>query len=223
MAGIRRVHRTRSRLPVLIFLILMLVLAGTLAAVIRWKIEPNLEEVGKMRANVMVSQIVNKALNDQLYEETEMDQLLIRKTNEDGQLEVLEANTQAMNLLVTEISKELQEEFAARKEDTYEMPLGALMGNRILSTAGPSVTLRILPTSVIGTDFHTEFETQGINQTKYKVYVELECQVKVLVPFASETFQSTTTVLIAEAVILGTVPNSYVQVPEEDILDVTQE
>lgn len=222
MGKIQRKHKVNGKILALGALLLIFLLMCISAMVIKCRIEPNLEEIGKMRANVMVSQIINKALNNQLYEESDMDQLLIRKTNKNGKLEVLEANTQAMNLLITEISKELQVEFANRKVDLYEMPLGSLLGNRLLSNTGPSVTLKIIPTSVMGTDFKTEFETQGINQTKYKVYVEMVCQVKVLVPFASETFKTKTTVLVAEAVILGEVPNSYVEVPEEDILDVTE-
>jgi hypothetical protein len=85
------------------------------------------------------------------------------------------------------------------------------------------VDIRIIPISVSSIDFETEFVSEGINQTKYKVYIELKSHVKVIAPLVSDTFEVSTTVLIAEAVILGTVPNSYVYVPEEDILDVTQE
>ncbi|MDE8735333.1 sporulation protein YunB, partial [Eubacteriales bacterium DFI.9.88] len=68
-----------------------------------------------------------------------------------------------------------------------------------------------------------EFEAKGINQTKYKVYIILKSQVKVLAPLSASTFDMSSTVLIAEAVILGGVPKSYVQVPKEDILDVTDD
>ena len=138
-------------------------------------------------------------------------------------MEILQANTQVMNMLMTEISKELQEEYLKRTEDVYFVPLGVLFGNHILSQTGPEIKLRIRPLSVSSIDFETEFETQGINQTKYKVYMELTSEVKVLAPFTEETFQIATIVPVAEAIILGSVPGSYVNVPEEDILDVIQE
>ena len=81
--------------------------------------------------------------------------------------------------------------------------------------------IAIRPMSVSSMDFRTEFETQGINQTKYKIYIELGCRIKVLAPFSSRTICTSSTILIAEAVILGDVPDSYVEVPKEDILDVT--
>lgn len=219
------INRKSRRIPVklIVFFLILMTLLVFVMMLIKARVEPNLEEVGRIRAKVMVSQIVNKALNEQFYGRENMDDLLIKKSNEEGQMEVLQANTQAMNLLVTEICAELQKQYAERPEDIYSVPVGTLLGDNILSQTSPTVDIRIIPISVSYIDFKTEFESQGINQTKYKVYIELESQVKVLAPLVSETFEVTTVVLIAEAVILGTVPDSYVNVPEEDILDVTDE
>lgn len=219
------INRKNRRFPVkLIAIIMMLMmLLVFMMMLIRTRVEPNLEEVGRIKAKVMVSQIVNKALNEQFYDRDNMDDLLIRKSNKDGQMEVLQANTQAMNLLITEICTELQKQYAERPEDIYAVPLGTLLGDNILTQTSPTVDIHIIPISVSNIDFKTEFESQGINQTKYKVYIELKSQVKVVAPLVSETFEVSNVVLIAEAVILGSVPDSYVNVPEEDILDVTDE
>ena len=115
----------------------------------------------------------------------------------------------------------MQESFQNMDKESYEVSVGALLGSKFLSQTGPYVNLSIVPLSVSSMDFKTEFETQGINQTKYKIYIVLKCKVKVVAPFASKTFTTKNTVLVAEAVILGKVPDSYVEVPEEDILDVT--
>ncbi len=221
----RKRKRTFNKIKVLFLVLpfLSVILASFFVWTIKTQIEPNLEEVGGIRAKVMVQQIVNKSVNKQLYETGDMGDLLIRKTNDAGQLEVLQANTQAMNLLMTEISKELQTQYSEKTEEIYFVPLGVLLGDRILSQTRPEVRLRIRPLSVSSIDFKTEFESQGINQTKYKVYMDLTSEVKVLAPFTEETFQIETSVLVAEAIILGNVPGSYVNVPEEDILDVTQE
>ena len=49
-------------------------------------IAPNLEEIGRMRAKVMVNQIVNKAINDRLYEEGDMQELLLRTADDGGKI-----------------------------------------------------------------------------------------------------------------------------------------
>lgn len=216
----RQRHRRFNVLLVSLFLIVLSVICA-FSWFFKTTIEPNLEDVGKMRARAMVTRMVNKAVNDQFKEELDTGDLIIRKTDERGQMEMLQANTKAINLLITEISKELQDEYMKMEPDRFQVPAGTVLGSKIFSQAGPNTELKIIPLSVSGIDFKTEFEAQGINQTKYKVYIILKSQVKVLAPFVSDTFDMSSTILVAEAVILGGVPDSYVQVPEEDILDVT--
>lgn len=219
----RNRHRAPKKLMAAILLLILLLLIIIAIWLIKNRVEPHLEEVGRLRANVMVSQIVNKALNEHFSEYDDMDSLLTRETDSSGQTQVLQANAGAMNMLVTEISLELQQQYAERPVDIYSVPIGALLGDKILSQTEPKVDIKIMPISVSSIDFKTEFESAGINQTKYKVYLDMSSQVKVLAPLVSDTFEVSTTVLVAEAVILGTVPDSYVNVPEEDILDVTNE
>lgn len=69
------------------------------------------------------------------------------------------------------------------------------------------------------TGLKTELEEAGINRTKYKVYLEIVNQAKVLVPFSVNGIKVETVFLVAEAVILSEMPQSYIYVPKEDILD----
>ena len=48
---------------------------------------------------------------------------------------------------------------------------------------------------------------------------DVESRIRVLAPFTNETAQIRRSYQIAEAVIVGQVPDSYVVVPEESILD----
>ncbi|MDO4486187.1 MAG: sporulation protein YunB [Bacillota bacterium] len=185
-------------------------------------VEPNMEDVTKIRAEVVVSRAVNMTLAEQFRNEKEKE-LFTVKSGEDGTMEMVQANSAEINILMAELSIGLQESFRKMEEEHLEVPVGALLGSKLLSQTGPDVTLSIVPLSVSSMDFKTEFETQGINQTKYKIYVVIGSRVKVISPFADDIFETSSTVLVGEAVILGKVPESFVQVPEEDILDVTPE
>ncbi|MDO4544918.1 MAG: sporulation protein YunB [Bacillota bacterium] len=204
-------------------ILLMLFLSAGCMALIKLVVEPNMEDVARIRAQVLVSRTVNRALAEQFRNEADRQDLFSVKSGEDGIMDMVQADSIEINILMSELSINLQESFQNMGREPLEVPLGSLMGSKILSQTGPDVTLSIVPLSVSSMDFRTEFETQGINQTKYKIYIILECRVRVLAPFSSRNFTTSNTVLIAEAVILGEVPNSYVEVPKEDILDVTDE
>lgn len=217
----RRQGQRQLKVVLLSLFLLIISCVSCAAWLVRATIEPNMEDIGKLRAKVLVTKMVTKAINDQFQKETDAEKLIIRKTNDKGELEMIQADTKAINLLITEISKELQEEYASMKEDIVKVPIGSLLDSKVLSQTWPCMKMKVVPLSVSGMDFKTEFETQGINQTKYKVYITLKSEVKMLAPFSAKTFHTSSTILLAEAVIIGNVPQSYVEVPKEDILDVT--
>lgn len=203
--------------------IMMVIIALVCIGIFLWiktVIEPNLEEVSKMRAEVLVSRAVNRALTEQFQKEGGQDDLFIVKKNQEGKTEMVQADSMAINVLMTQLTANLQKAFKNLDEEPLEVPVGSLVGSKLFSQTGPYMDLKVIPTSVLSTDFKTEFESQAINQTKYKIYIILNCRIKVLAPFCSSTFNSSSTILLAETVILGEVPDSFIQVPKEDILDV---
>lgn len=218
--AIRQYRRNRIKRGLLIFATLLMVLTVFLSLVLKFKVEPNIEDVARIKAQVVVSRTVNEALTEH-FQEDDTDKLFTVKNASDGSMEMVQANSAAINVFMSQLSVNLQESFQSMEEEHYQVSAGALLGSKFLSQTGPYVELSIVPLSVSSMDFKTEFETQGINQTKYKIYIVLECKVKVVAPFSSKNFTTKNTVLVAEAVILGKVPDSYVEVPEEDILDVT--
>ena len=151
------------------------------------------------------------------------EQLFTVGKDESGAINMVQADSMEINRFMAELSVRLQEDFKRMEKESYSVPLGSLAGSKVLSQIGPNVDLAIIPMSISSMDFRTEFETGGINQTKYKIYIELKCRIKVLAPFSSKLINTGNTILVAEAVILGDVPNSYVEVPKEDILDVIDE
>ena len=188
-----------------LLLVVMLTLtaggAVAFAGFIKLTLEPNMEELAKIRAEVLVSRTVTRVLTEQFQKDTYKDELF------------------TVNLLMSQISARLQESFQNMKKEEFSVPAGALLGSRFLSQTGPQVGITVIPLSVSAMDFKTEFETQGINQTKYKIYIVLTCRIKMAAPFSTRVFKTNSTILIAEAVILGKVPDSYVVVPQDDILD----
>ena len=58
-------------------------------------------------------------------------------------------------------------------------------------------------------DFRNDLTSAGINQTKHQINLEVIVDVEILVPWGSETSQVVTEVLIADTVVVGQVPQTY--------------
>ena len=189
--------------------------AVAFAGFIKLTLEPNMEELAKIRAEVLVSRTVTRVLTEQFQKDTYKDELFTVTKDDEGNMSMVQADSAKINLLMSQISARLQESFQNMKKEEFSVPAGALLGSRFLSQTGPQVGITVIPLSVSAMDF----KTQGINQTKYKIYIVLTCRIKMAAPFSTRVFKTNSTILIAEAVILGKVPDSYVVVPQDDILD----
>ena len=219
MKSYRAVRRKRrcSHRKLLLVVLLTLTAGGAVAfaGFIKLTLEPNMEELAKIRAEVLVSRTVTRVLTEQFQKDTYKDELFTVTKDDEGNMSMVQADSAKINLLMSQISARLQESFQNMKKEEFSVPAGALLGSRFLSQIG----ITVIPLSVSAMDFKTEFETQGINQTKYKIYIVLTCRIKMAAPFSTRVFKTNSTILIAEAVILGKVPDSYVVVPQDDILD----
>ena len=94
--------------------------------------------------------------------------------------------------------------------------MGSITNSKLLSGRGPDIKVRIIPVGSVSTDFSDEFIQAGINQTRHKIYLELKTQVRIIVPLGSDIINVSTRVPITDTIIVGDVPDSYVNVDNED-------
>lgn len=189
---------------------------------IRGKVGPNMESIGEVKGKAVVNKIVNQTINESFDEFEDMQDLLIVTKDEQGNIRMVQSDTRRINSIMSQLMLKLQDNYSEIKPTVVKVSVGSLIGSRLLSQKGPYFNIKIVPISVSETQFKTELEEQGINQTKYKIYAVIKSSIKMLAPFTDKEVTVTNTVLVAETVILGQVPDSYVVVPEESILDATE-
>ena len=51
----------------------------------------------------------------------------------------------------------------------------------------------------------------GINQTKHSVYLNVIADISIVMPSKTENFAVTTDILVCECVIVGAIPDAYLQ------------
>ena len=60
-------------------------------------------------------------------------------------------------------------------------------------------------------DFTSTFESVGINQTKHSIYLNVIADISIVMPSRTENFAVPTEILVGESVIVGQVPDAYLQ------------
>ncbi len=125
-----------------------------------------------------------------------------------------------MNRLASEVALTVQDNIKQIKASSVKVPLGNVFGSQLLAQYGPKININVTPIGMVNVDFKTQFEQSGINQTRHKIYLVVNTQVRIIVPFSTNTTSVETSVPIAETVIVGKVPQSYIFVPENQMLNI---
>ena len=154
-----------------------------------------------MRINKAISQIMNEGNYD-------ADYFVTFEKGENGEVTAISCNMARINALSAEILDRVvgaTENYTA----TVEIPLGNLSGLSLLMGRGPKVPVEIVTLTSSRVEFKNGIVTAGINQTKHQITLGIRVDVDILVPWGSESTQVFTDVLIADTVIVGQVPGTY--------------
>lgn len=217
----KRGRKNNINIKWFVCLVLLAVLAVYSVIYTEKIIKPNVSAIAEVKIRGMITQAVNSAIRDQFRTGEAARELLTIKTDQEGNITYVESNTTAMNSLATALTQAVQNQYRWKEAVILDVPVGSIVGSQILSQIGPSIGLKVLPIGMSRANFKTEFESMGINQTKYKVYLEMESQARVLAPFTINNIEVQNTILVAEAVIVGEVPEAYINVPPGSAMDAT--
>lgn len=126
-----------------------------------------------------------------------------------GQVLAITSDPGQVNLLRASVSKAALEAIAAVDVHTMGIPLGSLFELDLLWALGPTIQVRGLTAGTVTTRVRSEFLSAGINQTLHRILVDVTVPLTVLLPGDRTTTQVETTVCLAETVIVGRVPETY--------------
>lgn len=162
------------------------------------------EEKVKSVATVISNQESTKVMNKYQYEE-----LYTIEKDGNGNIVLIRANVVQINNLISDLTEAIQNRFNETQETKIDLPIGNLLGIYYLSGSGPSIPAKVVMTGTLDTEVKSEFIAQGINQTLHRVYVDFDCNVKIITPIKNFQKPITNQVIIAENVIVGNIPDAY--------------
>lgn len=209
----------KSRKRRLISAIIILASAAVaISAVTASKITPLLREVAESEAQKTALEIINQSISKRLKEsKADYDDLSSVTYDSNGKVSMIKSNITAINDERTKISLYILEEYQNADLNT-KISLGTASGIDLLSGVGPGINVSISPAPSISTDVYNEFIEAGINQTVHRIMLSISVDTRVLLPSSSFTVKTSTSVCIAETVIVGEVPDAYTDIHRgEDI------
>lgn len=162
-----------------------------------------------MRASTTVA--VNDAVYYTLSDELRYEELVSVERDANGEIVAVSANALKINKIARDTASISQSNLKNLSLNGIPIPLGALTGIEALAGVGPRIPFRIIPVSSVTCDFSSAFESVGINQTKHSIYLNVIADISIVMPSRTENFAVITEILVGEFVIVGSVPDTYLQ------------
>ncbi len=191
-------------------LLLLALIVALLFLLADRNVKPLVFSLAEARSAAMASQVLSGAMAEAIGEGVGYEELMNVRMDEKGQVALLSANTLKMNLLADRAGEAALRRLQSMSSEEVSIPLGAALGVTLFAGAGPQIPISIVPVGSISSDFATEFEACGINQTRHKVYLQLTASIRIVIPNGAKTTQVSANMLVAESIIVGAVPDGFV-------------
>ncbi|MGL4912761.1 MAG: sporulation protein YunB [Romboutsia sp.] len=182
-------------------------------------LRPTITVLAETKALELANRSINKAVGEIVKDKIDYSDLMHTQLDSKGKISMIQANTIMMNKIASDVALEIQDELKQVKTTTAYIPIGTALGSPILAKYGPQLKVSIEPIGTVSVDFKTDFQSSGINQSRHTIYLEAKTQVKVVIPLTTKTKEVKAQIPICETIIVGDVPNSYVNIPEKDVMN----
>ena len=196
----------------LIFSILILIIAVGGFLLLRSRYREVIRDLAQTQVKNTTSDLTNDAIARQIAEGTiAYDRIVFFEKDLEGRITALKTNMSEVNRLKTDILNIINDEILELDTSDIGIPLGSLFLPELLSGRGPTIPVRILSIRNSDANFTSHFSQAGINQTLHQVTMDVSIDVAVLVLGETSSFTVESEVVVAETVIVGQVPTTYLQ------------
>ena len=202
-------YRLQSLLRWLIILLLALLAAFFL---MRHKYRLVIRDLAETQVKNSTSDLTNDAIAKQIAAgDIQYDRIVYFEKDLNGRITALKTNMSEVNRLKTDILNIINDEILALDTSDLGIPLGSIFLPELFSGKGPSIPVRILSIRNSDASFSSHFSEAGINQTLHQLIMEVSVDVAVLVLGETSSFTLSSQVVVAETVIIGDVPETFLQ------------
>lgn len=235
MNKIRLKKRRRiNRINVLSFSIILIIL--TIFFIFNYinnKILPILLNFAEIETIKLANVIINRAITKQVANEIDIEKLFTTIQNNEGEIQTIDFNPKIVNKVLStttntvqiylkaleqgnidfiEIPEDILIEYdkeKLKKGIIYEIPIGAVTRNALLSNLGPKIPVKLSLVGNVVSNINTKINQYGINNALIEVYVKIEVTEQVNLPFMSKQVKIESNIPVALKVVQGKIPNYY--------------
>jgi len=169
-------------------------------------------------AEVKAVQIATEAMQRSIQQEATdkniqyQDLINIHKDSE-GRITLMQANTLIVNRIASSVTIAVQKALEDLRWQSFSIPAGQVLGIPLFANRGPKIKYSIMQVGTVRFSITDKFDSAGINQTRHTIYLNLDSNVRIVIPTKTAETVVSTQVPLTESVIVGGIPSTIITVP----------
>lgn len=204
--GKRTANRIRAAIATL------LILTGILYLFAALRLYPMIKKVAAVNVDNDAAGAINQAIDAVIDEgRISYERLVLLEKDEQGNITALQTNMAEANHLKTDVLAEISKRILDLSVESLSIPLGSVLFPELLSGSGPLISVRVLAVRTSYATFANQFSSAGINQTLHQIVLHVGVTVTVALPSGTLDVPVQSDIVVAETVIVGTVPETFIQ------------
>lgn len=204
----QRYHHWKFPTKAVIAIALILIILLSFSVVER-NLTPAILTMAETRAHQIATETIHRILYERVLANVSYNDLVFVHKDNQQRITMMQANTIKISQIISQANLEIKERLRSLQQEAVYVPLGQVLGSRILANYGPKIKVEIIPVGTVNVQFHDEFQQAGINQARHILYLNIHTVVSIVMPTASRSVAIDNQVPIAETIIVGEVPNTY--------------
>ena len=201
--GIKRILR---------WLLLIGFIAAAVMVFLRYRYDATIRGLAETQVRNATSDLINDAIDTQIAQgNIQYDRIVYFEKDLEGRITALKTNMSEVNRLKTAILNLINDEILALDVSDLGIPVGNLFFPEFMAGKGPVIPVHIISIRNSDAVFTSNFTEAGINQTLQQLNMQVSVDVAVLILGKTNYFTVNSQVVVAETVIVGQVPQTFLQ------------
>ncbi len=161
----------------------------------------------KNKINLLLNTAVEEVL---LKSKLNSSDFYISSLDKDGRVSTISLNTVLVNEVCSKIAVAASEKLLAMGTEEIEVPMGSLLGIDAFSGLGPGFPVMITPVGNTTVDYRSNFQSTGINQVNFQVWLIVETGFRIVNPNQEFEIKVNRNITLVNTVFSGKVPENYI-------------
>ncbi|MBE6072692.1 MAG: sporulation protein YunB [Clostridium butyricum] len=196
----------RKYLPLILVIIIIIIVLNTTLIFFDRRIMPSVIRISEIMAKSQTLNIINETSMKILDEEFQYNEMMNIEKDDNGRIILVQVDTAKLNYISSKLSNECNKSLSDMSDAKIKVPIGWLTEKSLFYNFGPKISMEVEPIGNIVVTHESKFESAGINQTRHKIYLNVNGKVRMKLPFKSEEIDIETQVPVADTIIVGEVP-----------------